>query len=352
MHMDKFGTRVLEPRGVLAPWSHYFWRMRGIMLKTSRFILFTVAASILCGCAVNVPVVGRVKPLEEEVISGKGKDKILVVDVSGLISDRKKKGLLGLSVRPSMVARIKEELEKAREDDKIKALVLKINSPGGTVTASDVIYHEVKRFSKENGIKVVACIMDLGTSGGYYTAAAADKIVILPTGITGSIGVILLKVNMEGLMEKIGVQDEVIMSGDKKDSTLPFHPLSPEEKKLLQGIIDSLYQRFVTVVEESRPEADLKDHKDLTDGRVFDAQQALDLGLVDEIGYLEDAIELAKKEAEIEKARVIVYKRPGTYKNNIYSLGEGAPEATGFIGLQLAGFGRALSPDFMYLWIP
>ncbi|MEE9584422.1 MAG: signal peptide peptidase SppA [Candidatus Brocadiales bacterium] len=317
------------------------------------FLLVAAAATVFAGCAVNIPITARVQPLEEQVVSGEGKDKVLVVDVSGIISDRKRKGPLRLSSRPSMVARIKETLEKAKEDDDIKAVVLRINSPGGTVTASDIIYHEIKEFKKERGLKVVACIMGLGTSGGYYVAASADKIVALPTGITGSIGVILLKINMQGLMEKIGVQDEVIISGDKKDAALPFRPLSPEERVLLQEIIDSLYQRFVFVVETARPEAHLQDHKEFLDGRVFTAQQALDIGLVDELGYLEDAIELAKKEAGIEKARVIVYKRPETYKNNIYSLGEGdAPDASGFIGLQLNGLGRALHPDFMYLWIP
>lgn len=324
-------------------------------LIDSKFIilaLVAIAANTLGGCAVNVPVTARVQPLEEEVVSGEGKDKILMMDVTGVISDREKKGPLRLSSRPSMVARIKEELTKAKEDDDIKALVLRINSPGGTVSASDIIYHEVKEFKKEKGVKVVACIMGLGTSGSYYVAAASDKIVALPTGVTGSIGVILLKVNMEGLMEKIGIQDEVVMSGDKKDSALPFRPLSPQERELLQGIIDDFYRRFVTVVEEARPEADIKNRKELTDGRVFAAQQALELGLVDQLGYLEDAIELAKKEAGIREARVIVYKRPDAYKNNIYSLGGDGPDAVSLIGSELTGFGRALNPDFMYLWMP
>ncbi|MGR3296550.1 MAG: signal peptide peptidase SppA [Candidatus Bathyanammoxibius sp.] len=317
------------------------------------FLLVAVAVATLGGCAVNVPLIGKVKPLEEQVVSGEGTDKVLVVDISGIISDRKRKGVLRLSSRPSMVANVKEVLKKAREDDDIKAVVLRINSPGGTVTASDIIYHEIEEFKKEKGVAVVACIVGLGTSGGYYVAVSADRIVALPTSILGSIGVILLKLNMEGLMEKIGVQDEVIISGDKKDAALPFHPLSPEERALLQEIIDSLYRRFVLIVETARPEADLQDHKEFLDGRVFTAQQALEIGLVDELGYLEDAIELAKKRAGIEKARVIMYKRPESYRNNIYSLGEGdAPDATGFIGSQLNGLGRALHPDFMYLWIP
>ena len=325
------------------------------MLRDSKFtavVFAIIAANILGGCAVNVPITSRVQPLEEEVVSGEGKDKVLVMDVTGVISDKEKKGPLRLSSRPSMVAHVKEALNKAKEDDDIKALVLRINSPGGTVSASDIIYHEVKEFKKEKGVKVVACIMGLGASGGYYVAAAADKIVVLPTGVTGSIGVILLKINMEGLMEKIGVQDEVVMSGDKKDSALPFRPLSPQERELLQGIIDNFYQRFVTVVDEARPKADVKNRKELTDGRVFSAQQALELGLVDQLGYLEDAIDLAKKEANVKEAKVIMYKRPEDYRNNIYSLGEDSPDALSLIGSELTGFGGALSPDFMYLWMP
>lgn len=327
-------------------------RVLPIMLRVMQFTILFVFAAILAGCAVYVPITAPTQPLEETTVSGEGKDKVLVVDITGLISDRKKRGPLRLSSRPSMVARIKEELKKAREDNDIKALVLRINSPGGTVTASDIIYHEVRRFKKEKGAKVVACIMGLGTSGGYYVAAAADKIVAHPTGVTGSIGVILLKVNMKGLMEKIGIEDESVKSGDKKDSVLPFRAMSPEERELLQGVIDSLHQRFIAVVEESRPGVDLKNRKELADGRVFTAQQALELGFVDKLGYLDDAIELAKKEAGIDEARVIMYKRPADYRNNIYSTSVDTPEAGGFIGSELAGLGRALNPDFMYLWLP
>lgn len=322
------------------------------MLKSSQFVPLFLIVVILGGCAVYVPVTAPTQPLEETTVSGEGKDKVLVVDITGLISDREKKGPLKLSSRPSMVARVKEELKKAKEDDDIKALVLRINSPGGTVTASDIIYHEVKKFKKEKGVKVVACLMGLGTSGGYYVATAADKIVVHPTGVTGSIGVILLKVNMQGLMEKLGVQDESVKSGDKKDSVLPFRSLRPEERELLQGIIDNLQQRFIEVVEESRPGVDLKKRKELADGRVFTAQQALELGFVDKLGYLDDAIELVKQEVGIEEAKVVMYNRPASYRNNIYSMGEDAPEATSFISSELAGLGSALNPDFMYLWMP
>lgn len=313
--------------------------------------ILALFASFLCGCAVSFPLGGPTRPLEETVVSGEGKDKVLIIDISGIISDKRKSGPLRLAEGPSMVARVKEELEKARKDNNVKALVLRINSPGGTVTASDIIYHEVKHFKEDRPVKVVACIMGLGTSGGYYVASSADKIVAHPTCVTGSIGVFLMKVNMKGLMDKIGVENETVKSGDKKDLILPFRSMTAEERQVLQGVIDSLQERFITVVEGSRPGVELRQKKELTDGRVFTAQDALSLKLVDKVGYLEDAIEMAKAEAGIKEARVVVYRRPPGYKNNIYSLGEESPEMN-LVNIELGSMGEYLSPDFMYLWMP
>lgn len=313
--------------------------------------ILALFAFLLCGCAVSFPLGGPTRPLEETVVSGEGKDKVLIIDISGIISDKRKTGSLRLAEGPSMVARIKEELEKARKDNNVKALVLRINSPGGTVTASDIIYHEVRHFKEDRPVKVVACIMGLGTSGGYYVASSADKIVAHPTCVTGSIGVFLMKVNMKGLMDKIGVENETVKSGDKKDLILPFRSMTAEERQVLQGVIDSLQERFITVVEGSRPGVELRQKKELTDGRVFTAQDALSLKLVDKVGYLEDAIEMAKAEAGIKEARVVVYRRPPGYKNNIYSLGEESTEMN-LVNIELGSMGEYLSPDFMYLWMP
>jgi protease-4 len=295
-----------------------------------------------------MPMSEPTKPLEEKVVAGEGKDKVLIIDISGVISSREKSDPLGLRLKPNMVARVKEELEKARKDEHVKAVVLRINSPGGTVSASDTIYHEIKEFKEKKQVKVVACIMGLGTSGAYYIAASADKIVAQPTSVSGSIGVILIKVNVQGLMEKVGIANETIRSGEKKDSVLPLRSMTEEERQILQGVIDHLHERFIAVVEESRSGADLKARKDLTDGRVFNAQEALGLKLVDQIGYLDDAIETAKTMAGLKEARVVMYTRPSGYKNNIYSLEGGMEELKSFP----FGIKEEFETDFMYLWRP
>ncbi|HHT9131265.1 MAG TPA: signal peptide peptidase SppA [Candidatus Tripitaka californicus] len=326
---------------------------------------------LLVGCAfISVPLGGPTKPLKEKVVAGEGEDKVLMIDISGVISSKEKSSPIGLGGGPSMVARVKEELEKARKDDHIKAVVLRINSPGGTVTASDIIRHEIKKFKEEKPVKVVACFTGLGTSGAYYVATSADKIVALPTSVTGSIGVILIKVNVQGLMEKVGIANETVKSGDKKDAILPLRPMTEEERQIIQGVINYLHERFIAVVEEVRPGADLKDRKELADGRVFNAQESLDLKLVDQVGYLDEAIESAKTLAGLKEARVIMYTRPTGYKDNIYSSGEGMETTSASGGLPLGMYSNTPLPfplglrtagplqmegqdtDFMYLWQP
>ncbi|MEI6127179.1 MAG: S49 family peptidase, partial [Pseudomonadota bacterium] len=175
------------------------------------------------GCAfVNVPLFQFTQPLVEKNLEGKGKNKILLIDIEGVITSGKKQSFLGSDTEPDPVARIKEELEKASLDKRIKAVILKINSPGGTVTASAIIHKELLKFKEKTGIAVIACLMDIAASGGYYVANAADKIIAHPTTVTGSIGVIAMKFNVKGLMDKIGVSDETIKSADKKDILSPF----------------------------------------------------------------------------------------------------------------------------------
>jgi protease-4 len=317
----------------------------------------------LAGCSfVSVPMGGPTKPLEERVVAGEGRDKVLIIDVSGLISSRERSGPMGLGRRPSMVTRMKEELEKARKDEHVKAVVLRINSPGGTVSASDILHHELKKFKQEKPARVVACIVGLGTSGAYYVATSADKIMAQPTSVSGSIGVILIKVNFQGLMERVGIANETVKAGEKKDAIFPLRPMTEEERQILQGVLNHLHGCFIAAVEEARPGVDLKARKELVDGRVFTAQEALELGLVDEIGYLDDAIESAKALAGLKEARVVMYTRPTGYKDNIYSH-EGGLEGLNLLSLGLkegltAITGESAYPTeefdtgFMYLWQP
>jgi len=349
------------------------------------FLLLCCISLYFSGCAfITVPAFGpSISELEETTVSGEGKDKILLMDISGEISEEDKSNPLGMTTEVNPVVRIKEELEKAKKDKKIKALLLKIDSPGGTVTASDIIYHELKTFKKETGIPLVISMMDVAASGGYYIAMAGDKILAHPTTVTGSIGVLTMKFDVQGLMGKIGVEEVTIKSGDKKDFNSIFHTLRPEDQAILQNVIDTLYERFVGIVAESRhglSGMSKEELKRIADGRVYTAQEALDLKLIDTIGYMEDAIKLAKKEAGItHEAKVITYQRPSQHKSTIYSRSSSAsrplslslaamPLATSSLagasllaGLKnlpisdLSGSGlsvKNLSGRFWYLWTP
>ena len=300
------------------------------------------------GCAfVSIPFGRGIEPLEEKTLTGKGKNKILLIDLSGIITEEEKKSFAGFGKEVSDTARIKEELEKAAQDKRIKAIILRINSPGGTVTASDIIHHEIMRYKKKNNIFIAASLMDIAASGGYYIATAADRIIAHPTTITGSIGVIVVKFNVKGLMDKIGVQEESIKSGDMKDILSPFRGATPGEKKIVQEIVDSLYQNFLSVIEQGRPGIARSELKAIADGRVFTAQQALNAKLIDEIAYLDTTVEMVKKQTGLEAARLVTYHRPAAYKNNIYSQAN-----IQLFNVGGEGFTGYLPVQFMYLWNP
>ncbi|MBI4681597.1 MAG: signal peptide peptidase SppA [Nitrospirae bacterium] len=320
-------------------------------MKWSISILFF----FLGGCAfVNMSLVPPPSPLQEYIIEGEGRPKILLLDVSGFISENERGGALSLVKEPSLVAHVKEALQKAEKDKNIWGVIVKINSPGGTVTASDIIYHELMNFKKKTRVPVHACIMGTGTSGGYYIAAAADEISSHPSAITGSIGVIAMKFNIEGLLTKIGVEDETVKSGDKKDLFSPFRANTPEEKKILQSIIDSLQSRFIDAVFENRK--DLLSRKEievLSDGRIYTADQALDSKLIDHIGYLDDAIERMKKSLGIEHAQIITYYRSGEYPVTIYSAyPANSPSLMGLLNNHSDSSTPFSGVEFLYLWKP
>lgn len=311
----------------------------------SRVILVFLTAMLpaLAGCMfMKVSLKDEVQPLEEKVVSGEGRDKVLLMDISGMITSQESSSLLGGERKMSVVARVREELERARKDHAVKAVVLRINSPGGGVTASDTLYHEIRKYRQDTGVKVIAHLMDLGTSGAYYAALAADKILAQPTTVTGSIGVIMLRLDATGLMQKVGVQALEITSGERKNMGSLFRPITAEERKLFQGIIDSLFARFTDTVAKER-NLSREGVKAVADGRIMSSQEARAAGLIDDIGYLDDALERAKKEAGIADARIVTYHRQGEYRPTIYSMN--------LINLDM---GELLEPGmkFLYLWWP
>jgi protease-4 len=321
------------------------------MLRVTALLLALVT---MAGCTgLSVDLTPRVRPLAEEVVEGKGEAKILLMDVSGFITDDAPSGGLGLGpapVRVPMLVRIREELTKAAKDDRVRALVLRINTPGGTVTASDIIYREVMLFREETHVPVVAALMDVAASGGYYIALAADRIVAHPTTVTGSIGTIMVTANVEGLLGKIGVATNTFKSAEHKDMGSPFRTLTPEERAIFQSVIDELQRQFVAKVVERRrlPEAAARE---LADGRIYTAPQALDKRLVDAIGYMPDALAAARAAIGVKEAKIIVYKRPREYQATYYAQTRTETHALDATVERLSALAGA-GPRFLYLWAP
>ena len=278
-----------------------------------RFFLFlfvlTAAACLAGGCVrVKVALESESKePLKEYTLQGKEKGKLLVLPVRGFLSDAPRKGLLGQ--RGGTVQDVVAQLRKAEKDKEIKALLLEINSPGGSITASDILYHEIMAFKERTSIKIVAAMMDVAASGGYYIALPADRIVAHPTTITGSVGVIFINPKVAGLMDKLGLGVEVNKSGTEKDIGSPFRPSTPEEQKIFQELTDKLGGKFLDLVARHRP-MDPKDLAAISTARIYLAEEALQLKLIDRIGYLNEAIAEAKTLAGLPpEAKVVVYRR-------------------------------------------
>ncbi len=325
-------------------------------------LLALACAAWMLGCAGCVvvymnPFVPRKGKLTERTIREAKHwyttDKVLVLDLSGVIIDVELSSVF--YDRESTVAVMKEALRKAEKDSDVKAVVLKVNSPGGGVTASDILYRELKKFKEKKKVPVISCIMDVGASGAYYASMAADEVIIHPTGVTGSIGVIGTYLTFDGLMQKVGVNSVTVKSGEHKDMGSPFRPLSPQERRIFQSIIDDLYGRFLDVVTEGRPKLNKETIRKLADGRIYTAQQAKAAGLVDEIGYLDDAIDLAKRRARLADAEVVCYARPSSFRENIYSRSSERAASGGnfnFINVNAGAALQAPQPVFLYLWKP
>lgn len=216
-------------------------------------------------------------------------DKIAVVEVDGIITESES---------------ISKQIKEFGERDDIKVIVVRINSPGGGVGPSQEIYREIKKVNAKK--KVVASMGAVAASGGYYIAAAANKIVANPGTITGSIGVIMEFANAEELLSKIGFKGYVIKSGEYKDIGSPLRGMKENEKRLLQNVIDDVHRQFVDVVAENRKlKVDVV--KKIADGRIFSGQQAKEIGLVDKIGNFQDAIDIAASISNIKGKPVVLY---------------------------------------------
>ena len=250
---------------------------------------------------------------EEQFVDGEedAKDKIAVIYISGVIGSSED----GVG-EGGMVAEVEDQLQQAVDDKHVKAIILRINSPGGEVVASDEIYQAVVAArEKEPHKPIVASIDTVGASGAYYIAVGADYIIANELSITGSIGVIMESFTYGDLAEKIGVKFYTFKSGKYKDIMNPSRAPTEDEKALVQGLIMEVYEKFVGIVAEERQMKvdDLKNG--LADGRILSGKQAKEAGFVDDVGYFEDAIDRAEDLAKIKKARVIRYAQPFSIRN-------------------------------------
>ncbi len=289
------------------------------------------------------------EPLKEYTIEGRGADKILLIPVNGLISDMPKKGLIGTS--PSVVEQAVSQLNKAEKDKRIKAVLLKINSPGGTITASDLLYHEILSFKERTGAKIIISMMDVATSGAYYMSLPADMIISHPTTVTGSVGVIFLQPRVSGLMNKIGLGVDVKKFGKNKDMGSPFRESSEEEQKLIQNAVNDFGERFIRLVQKHR-KLEKQALAEISTARVFLADESLRLGLIDKIGYLNDAVKESKKLAGVpEDARVVVYRRTEFPEDNYYNIAGAAAEGLNCSAINIEiPESLSLKTGFYYLW--
>lgn len=245
-----------------------------------------------------------------------GGNKVAMIDLRGLISDDSEPGIFGSA--PNPVDEILSRLKLAEDDPSVKAVIIRINSPGGTVTASDIIYREIRRFSDTTRKPVIASMGEITASGGYYVSLAADEIVTEPTSLTGSVGVIIPTLNFSEGLGKIGIVSRSVKSGPNKDLANPLEPMRDSQYAVLQGIVDEFYAKFKGLVLERRPHLAPEHVAEATDGRIVTGKTAVAWGLADHEGGVREAFDLAKQKAGIGGATLIKYNVGGGKSRTAY----------------------------------
>lgn len=304
-----------------------FWGIVFVLSVLTNIILFISLIGV-----VGLFAVGQDSVFTEEVIrEGPRATKIAVIRLQGVIDDEQARDVYS-------------QLKRARQDERVKALILRVNSPGGTISGSDRIYNEIRAKTDK---PVVAFMQGVAASGGYYTSVACDKIVAEPTAITGSVGVIAGYLVLQELLEgKLGIQPVIVKSGEKKDWPSSFRAPEPEEITYLEEkLIQPAYDRFLEVVVEGRKEVLTPDQvKRLADGSIYIAREALAEKLVDHLGYLDDAIEQAMNLAGITEAQVVEYRKPFSFSDFLRS------QSSSLLKIDKTTLYELSTPQILYLW--
>jgi protease-4 len=243
---------------------------------------------------------------EEVIEEGNPLDKILVLNVNGVIQDTGEDVTSFFSTAGYQHQTFLDMVEAAGEDDSVKGVILKVNSPGGGVVESAEIHKKLIELTKKSKKPLYVSMGTTAASGGYYISTAADKIFAAPDTLTGSLGVIMQSINYGELAEKYGVKFETIKSGPYKDIFSPTRDMTEEERKILQSMVDNAYKGFVNVITEGRSLSEAEVRK-VADGRIYDGRQAKENNLIDELGYFDDTISAMKKDLDLEDAQVVEY---------------------------------------------
>lgn len=312
-------------------------------------LLLAFCVSAVCGVYLTVkpgmrcPKTAKCAGSSFSLVSSKksGGEGVAWIKIRGIIAEEDNQSPFS---RPSGASYISKRIREAAKDKNAKAIVLDINSPGGTVASVQDIYSEILN-AKKQGKKVVALFRDVAASGAFYIAMAADKIVAEPGTITGSVGVIMQAGNVVGLFDKLGISVTPITSGKYKDMGSAFRPMTDAEKALLQDMVNDTYTQFFAAVKAGRPNVKPEDLTEYTDGRVFTGQRAYNLGFIDKLGGEETARLLAGELAGLKDPKVLSQKSEGL-RELIFSIGSGMESKN--LSKQLQSMS---TPSVSYLWV-
>jgi protease-4 len=311
-------------------------------------VLAAIALAAACSPQFHLDFLGKSEIQEVVLVRSAAKEKILVIDIEGTISALTGTG--ALAREGDILSQVYYRLERAAADPLVKGIILRLETPGGEVTASDIVYHEILKFKEKTKRPVVGLMMSVAASGGYYIASACDTIIAHPSTITGSIGVISIFPSVESLFDKIGVKMTIIKSGGMKDAGSPFRSMTEDEKKSFQAIIDEYYGDFLSAIMAGRKDKiTLDELRPLADGRIYTARQALNLKLIDGVGYFDTALKQALAMARLEEAQVVAYTYYPKTKTNIYAAGS---KETKVLESSFESWLPTLKSGFYYLWLP